>query len=818
MTGILRNLTIRKKLILLGALLLLSIGSIVLIGWIAYRSSNMNSAAALSLERSNLYLQTMIRGLTESVIAEGTASEPVQLTKESIRKFEDSFRAMELILDADINRDVAGRIAPRWKSVKARAEEFIAIKDIGIGNDDAMRKFGALSVEADMLLRDVKSVADTVLGRRDEKERKIRMAIGAGVLIVIMAVGSVLILLYRSVTKPIDEAMDVMNKVAEGDLTVSIAGGGKGEMGLLLETIRQMTRNLKDLIGNTVNASYHVAVSADKVMKNSNLIAQSSEQEASATEETTASIEEMAVSISRTAKNMGDLAANVEETSATINEMAASIAQVGKNADQMADSVEDTSATIEQLITSVERASVNTSIMTEAVGETSMTVENLLSSVEQISINTGELKHVVMETSSTIEEMMRTITEVAGRIGNANKLGQDAFKDAEEGGKAIYQSIESLQSIGRTSEKTMSLISNLGKRSEEIGAIVEVIDEIADQTNLLALNAAIEAARAGDAGRGFAVVADEIRKLAERSMEATKEIGAVIKQVQGETAVAVRATEETFREGRGGMSLAANSRDAFGRIMDAVKETSVIMEGISKSASELNQATGQVMKYIVDMNVSSEQLAGAVKSQADGTGSIRSAIDKMNQHVREVNIATKDQAVGGKRIREAMGKMGAAVHEVNTAVKEQVTGARQIVQAAEIMRGMTQTVLDASEEQKAGGETIVKAMEGISGVVSANLRLSTDMRNSSNDALQEVENLQYTISTFRIHTNGDRRCWDIMNCPQVSRQKCPAYKAAEDRCWLIQGTWCKGAQQGDYRAKMRNCMTCEAFVTIQGLS
>ena len=109
----------------------------------------------------------------------------------------------------------------------------------------------------------------------------------------------------------------------------------------------------------------------------------------------------------------------------------------------------------------------------------------------------------------------------------------------------------------------MGIIQNLGKRSEEIGSIVEVIDEIADQTNLLALNAAIEAARAGDAGRGFAVVAEEIRKLAERSMEATKEIANVIKQVQSETETAIKATEETYREGKGGIVLAGQSRDAF---------------------------------------------------------------------------------------------------------------------------------------------------------------------------------------------------------------------------------------------------------------
>ncbi|MCL5022191.1 MAG: hypothetical protein M1497_02275 [Nitrospirae bacterium] len=111
----------------------------------------------------------------------------------------------------------------------------------------------------------------------------------------------------------------------------------------------------------------------------------------------------------------------------------------------------------------------------------------------------------------------------------------------------------------------------------------------------------------------------------------------------------------------------------------------------------------------------------------------------------------------------------------------------------------------------------MKAMEGMGQISSENLRLSRDMVGAAEETLFQIENLQYSVSSFRFHVNGDRRCWDIMNCPSGSRRKCPAYNAAEDRCWLITGTWCKGAQQGDARAKLRNCMTCEAFRVIQGV-
>lgn len=111
----------------------------------------------------------------------------------------------------------------------------------------------------------------------------------------------------------------------------------------------------------------------------------------------------------------------------------------------------------------------------------------------------------------------------------------------------------------------------------------------------------------------------------------------------------------------------------------------------------------------------------------------------------------------------------------------------------------------------------MKAMEGMNKISQDNLKMSGDLVAIAENTLFQVENLQFSISAFRIHRNGDRRCWDILNCPASTRQKCPAHNADEDRCWLISGTWCKGAQQGDFRSKLKNCMTCEAFSVIQGI-
>jgi len=121
-------------------------------------------------------------------------------------------------------------------------------------------------------------------------------------------------------------------------------------------------------------------------------------------------------------------------------------------------------------------------------------------------------------------------------------------------------------------------------------------------------------------------------------------------------------------------------------------------------------------------------------------------------------------------------------------------------------------------KQKSGGEAVVKEMEALTRISAQNQKMAIDMTGLSEDTLFKIEDLQHSVSAFRIHSNGSRRCWEIVNCPENSRSQCPAYHSQEDRCWLLSGTWCKGAQQGDARSKLKNCMTCEAFKVLQGIA
>jgi methyl-accepting chemotaxis protein len=191
----------------------------------------------------------------------------------------------------------------------------------------------------------------------------------------------------------------------------------------------------------------------------------------------------------------------------------------------------------------------------------------------------------IQDASGAVNEMSHTIQRMAENAEAATQASLKATQAAVKGGSSVAETIKGMQRIRAAVQTTGKKIKGLGERSLEIGAIIEVINEIATQTNLLALNAAIEAARAGEQGKGFAVVADEVRKLAERAARATKDITSLIKGIQVETSEAVTVMEEGTREVEEGTKLADQAGAALREIEQIVKQTSGLVTDITNSAA-----------------------------------------------------------------------------------------------------------------------------------------------------------------------------------------------------------------------------------------
>ena len=231
---------------------------------------------------------------------------------------------------------------------------------------------------------------------------------------------------------------------------------------------------------------------------------------------------------------------------------------------------------------------------------------------------TADGAHEVVNQAGTVavasEEMSCTSNDIARNCHLAADSSGRASSTAHDGAAIVSATVQGMNRIAAHVRNSAGVVERLGTRSDQIGEIVATIEDIADQTNLLALNAAIEAARAGEQGRGFAVVADEVRALAERTTRATREIGAMIKNIQQETKLAVRAMEEGVEEVERGTGEAAKSGDALEQILNQINEVTGQINQIATAAEEQTATTQEITGNI---HLISDTVQGSARSSQD---------------------------------------------------------------------------------------------------------------------------------------------------------------------------------------------------------
>ncbi len=252
----------------------------------------------------------------------------------------------------------------------------------------------------------------------------------------------------------------------------------------------------------------------------------------------------------------------------------------------------------------------------DAVEATASASGQISSSSEEMAAGAEEQSQQATEVAGSVEEMTRTILETTKNAANAAEASKVAGQIAKDGGKVVEDTVSGMIKIAAVVRKSAETVQALGKSSDEIGEIVQVIDDIADQTNLLALNAAIEAARAGEQGRGFAVVADEVRKLAERTTKATKEIAGMIKQIQKDTSGAVHSMNQGTEEVEKGKVLADKAGTSLTQIIEAAEKVVDIITQVAAASEQQSAASEQISKNIEAISTVTQQSSAGVQQIA----------------------------------------------------------------------------------------------------------------------------------------------------------------------------------------------------------
>lgn len=349
--------------------------------------------------------------------------------------------------------------------------------------------------------------------------------------------------------------------------------------------------------------------------------------------------------------------------------------KISKTSLELASGADRASKASEQVTLAIQEVARGTSEQTQFVNSTTEAVANVNTAIEQISVGAQEQVTNITLTANMVSEMARSIQEVASSAHIVAMSAEKTREAADKGKNDVAYTIKGINTIkNKVFASANEEIKKLGEHSQEIGEIIQVIDEIAGQTNLLALNAAIEAARAGEHGKGFAVVADEVRKLAERSGKATKEIADLISIIQRLITSAMTAMDEGVNEVEQGTKLARSAGITLKEIDHAAEETYRQIQNISAAAEEISASSQEVVKAIENVSAISQQNTAASQQLASGSTQVSLDMGNLAAITEESSAATEE--------------VSASTEEVTNSIQEMASSAKDLSDMAENLKGV----------------------------------------------------------------------------------------------------------------------------------
>ena len=419
----------------------------------------------------------------------------------------------------------------------------------------------------------------------------------------------------NSITEPLANLMKVTRQIGEaGDLDHEIDIKRDDEIGELSRTFGKMVVYLKEMAAlSEAIAGGDLAVDVQPRSKNDTL----------------------GNAFARMCEGLRNLVRNGRDAS---SQVASASNQVAGASDESAKISLQTSSAIDEVTSTMHEMSVN--------------VQNMVKST-QVQASS------VSETSASIDQMVASIQRVADTAKVLLDISNRSREEVHSGITTMEKATDGLNRINTTIRSSGEIIDVLGQRADDIGKIIEVIDDLAEQTNLLALNAAIEAARAGEHGLGFAVVADEVRKLAEKSAQSTKEISELIQSIQKEARKAVENMD---------------------------RSTAIVNEGL-ELGGELNSALKKISNVVTEVYKFAQEIGAATNEQSHGSSQIARATTRLNEITHEINSAVEEQASGAQAVVKAMERM-------RELVQQSTSSSTELAASSEQMSKMSRSLLD----------------------------------------------------------------------------------------------------------------------------
>ncbi|HEX3030749.1 MAG TPA: methyl-accepting chemotaxis protein [Bacillota bacterium] len=347
-----------------------------------------------------------------------------------------------------------------------------------------------------------------------------------------------------------------------------------------------------------------------------------------------------------------------------INKVAHSSERVAVTSESLAQVSEDVARASQQISSLLVNLSNGNDLQRGAISETAQCSGNLQNILGQVVTSSRQQQETVNDTAADVEQMLQLVENIAGYTARIAKTSAEAAASATSGGHAVAATIDGMETIRTSVGSAAVQLENLGRDSRQIGEFVATINDIAEQTNLLALNAAIEAARAGEQGKGFAVVADEVRKLAEGSGKAAREITALVTTIQRSTQEAIVSMDSGTKEVEKGVQMAAEARVALGGILESINHTNDEFVQISDTAQNLQANGNQVHRSISRVLETSQANLEQIETLLESGVQVDKAVSVISQVAGEFDSAASEASSSSQNMTAATQEIAATSQEL----------------------------------------------------------------------------------------------------------------------------------------------------------